>query len=866
MEFQAQNLKFYKKLNHISKLLFFNYISSKNVFAANNIFYHDIDLPEQLATTQVLTTVLTNNTGIFSSSHWANSNNRIVPTTEKIISSILNHGCWCSKFNKSISNSSVGHGDATSTLDGICKAWSKTRHCNNHLEGGSCHKVDISNHVFNSFENYYYTIAEDKDESNFRCELLKEGSFETPFSDCERNSCFIDLFYAEQVLAFVTSNPDFDYERFACPTSEDLSQIQTFSNENDSDLQQLDDLSALAMNMNADYDAISEDQNSTAATKNETQTTTTPNYQCFGMAPYLVTVDINQVNIDEIKMVLPNPNGGCYYDLPDHEFEYGFDEVKGTYNLIPPNEISSVYYCLKHCHQNNYTYSAIQNSNECFCGNNYGKYGKAPESQCNSICRDQENNKKKCGGFYVNNVFESNTFTNYGKECICENGTPAKGQFCPEEGFGLCVACDHGYTPNMEGGCVEMTDGCQPGFAMLNGKCYKKPEKLQTCGAASFNNELLDPDQQFKKMMALSRVGRKRRSSMNKDQLHLVRTTRDLEEEEDLKPSFSVDSKDKNLRIEQVLQEQSSYAYDQENLYGSRRVPKGRELNHLMLDSDQYYDQNELEFPGFRIVGGTNAPDQAFPWQVSLRACPNCAHFCGGSIISPNWVVTAAHCTEKGESYYFAVGETRLYEEYYPYQVDQDGHFFSTKAVVQHENWKFTVMNGDFNNDIAVLETNVPITFTSEIQPICVHSQEMLEDGLHNDPPNSLGSDQFKADRFMVTGWGLTDYYDQSSAARHLQMVEVPLAEHNICNAAYGGGITENMICAGEPAGGKDACQGDSGGPLAFRWYSGQWVLAGSVSFGYGCGRPNIPGVYSRMSQYAGWIYEKTGVWSDVEY
>uniref|UniRef100_A0A3B4GXS8 Peptidase S1 domain-containing protein n=1 Tax=Pundamilia nyererei TaxID=303518 RepID=A0A3B4GXS8_9CICH len=87
-----------------------------------------------------------------------------------------------------------------------------------------------------------------------------------------------------------------------------------------------------------------------------------------------------------------------------------------------------------------------------------------------------------------------------------------------------------------------------------------------------------------------------------------------------------------------------------------------------------------------------------------------------------------------------------------------------------------------------------------------------------------------------------------------LQEVEVPVVGNRQCNCLNGvGTVTDNMICAGVLAEGKDSCQGDSGGPMVSK-QSSVWVQSGIVSFGFGCARPNLPGVYSRVSRYQSWI------------
>ena len=85
------------------------------------------------------------------------------------------------------------------------------------------------------------------------------------------------------------------------------------------------------------------------------------------------------------------------------------------------------------------------------------------------------------------------------------------------------------------------------------------------------------------------------------------------------------------------------------------------------------------------------------------------------------------------------------------------------------------------------------------------------------------------------------------------QYVQVPAVTNTACNKAYGGGITESMICAGYPEGGKDACQGDSGGPFVCN-KDGKAIIAGVVSWGNGCALQGYPGVYSRTTHVLNWI------------
>ncbi|XP_038594587.1 testisin-like [Micropterus salmoides] len=142
------------------------------------------------------------------------------------------------------------------------------------------------------------------------------------------------------------------------------------------------------------------------------------------------------------------------------------------------------------------------------------------------------------------------------------------------------------------------------------------------------------------------------------------------------------------------------------------------------------------------------------------------------------------------------------------------------------------------NNDIALLKLSSPVTFTDYIRPVCLAAD---------------GSVFNNGTICWVTGWGDIQTNVSLPSPERLQEVSVHIVSNSDCNVTYGGKITNNMICAGVTQGGKDSCQGDSGGPLVTKNGS-VWVQAGVVSFGGGCALPNVPDVYTRVSQYQSWI------------
>ena len=220
-----------------------------------------------------------------------------------------------------------------------------------------------------------------------------------------------------------------------------------------------------------------------------------------------------------------------------------------------------------------------------------------------------------------------------------------------------------------------------------------------------------------------------------------------------------------------------------------------------------------------RIVGGNDAAANENPFQVALLLSDidnnSSAQFCGGSLVTSTVIVTAAHCSDfiSADKVQVLTGTRRL---------DGGGTRRNVSRIAIHPGWD----SSTFDNDVAVWKMS-----TAE----------------NNQSTASLAtSDGNVGEDLLVTGWGrLTE---AGSASNALQAVEVPLVSRSNCNDSnsYNGDITTTMLCAGLDQGGRDSCQGDSGGPLTRGANSGQ--LAGIVSWGVGCARANLYGVYARVS------------------
>lgn len=240
-----------------------------------------------------------------------------------------------------------------------------------------------------------------------------------------------------------------------------------------------------------------------------------------------------------------------------------------------------------------------------------------------------------------------------------------------------------------------------------------------------------------------------------------------------------------------------------------------------------------------QIVGGQNANPGEWPWQTRVFITVGGGTFaCGGSLIDEDWVLTAAHCVVDGSQTAAPSGVIVVLGEHDTASTDGFEQQKSVSQVIVHPNYS----GNGFDSDIALLQLSSPATLNGRVAIVPLNS-------VTNIPVGTLAT---------VTGWGTLSENGPSPAI--LQEVSLPIVDNRTCNDSYNGGITDNMVCAGLALGGVDSCQGDSGGPLVIPDGSGGFRIVGVVSFGLGCARAGFYGVYTRVSEFIGWIETNTGV------
>ncbi|XP_059608829.1 trypsin-1 [Phlebotomus argentipes] len=241
---------------------------------------------------------------------------------------------------------------------------------------------------------------------------------------------------------------------------------------------------------------------------------------------------------------------------------------------------------------------------------------------------------------------------------------------------------------------------------------------------------------------------------------------------------------------------------------------------------------------GGRIVGGSDAERSEVPFIVSLTR--RGAHFCGATILSEKWLVTAGHCLCNSLNEFMKPSQIRAVLGLY--RISE----YKSAAKEQKEVPLLSIiMHPEYNclraaNDIALLKI-APLDFTHRIKPACIATEGSFADSTAT-----------------VSGWGWT-HENQSVGQRAdtLQKATVEVWANAECEASFRAHeksieISDKQLCAGRRNGGVDACWADSGGPLI----SADGLLIGIISTGIGCARPQLPGIYTRVTEYADWMQQ----------
>ena len=227
--------------------------------------------------------------------------------------------------------------------------------------------------------------------------------------------------------------------------------------------------------------------------------------------------------------------------------------------------------------------------------------------------------------------------------------------------------------------------------------------------------------------------------------------------------------------------------------------------------------------PSSAVVGGNDASPGEYPSVAEITFGP---FLCTGTLITPNWVLTAGHCSNitAGTVASPASWPPQLISVRVGGVTQSDGERRGVSRVVMHPDYLLTS-----GYDISLLQLS--------------NSSTMAPSQVAGAGERSIWT---AGTLESIVGWGVTS--EGGSQPDRLQEAQVPITTESYCAGAYSDFDPLTMVCAGFPEGGVDTCQGDSGGPMFGRASTGALRVVGTTSFGEGCARPGKPGVYGRVA------------------
>lgn len=231
-----------------------------------------------------------------------------------------------------------------------------------------------------------------------------------------------------------------------------------------------------------------------------------------------------------------------------------------------------------------------------------------------------------------------------------------------------------------------------------------------------------------------------------------------------------------------------------------------------------------------RIIGGTLETLGGSPWTVLIRREDGYG-FCGGTLVSERWVISAAHCFHQTQADHVTIGDV---DKLRP---DPGEQKIKVQKILVHPHFH----DYTFDSDLALVLLQTPVVFNPTALPACLPNHHLSEALLQK---NMMG---------VVSGWGTTQYMGRSS--RFLRKVALPVVSHRTCSLSTEQVVTDNMFCAGFVDVQRDSCSGDSGGPFVVH-FRGAWFLSGVVSWGEQCAARGKYGVYTRLGNFLSWIHQ----------